>query len=118
MVRTDGFIRNVHSRNPFDVIRADVVLMRMEKEAGRGCGMNFELYQARVLRDALDYLAAAAERASGTHGSSGKTWLQPDTGRRRARTGSKRCATGRTEREVLRPAKYLFLLPPITFLIR
>ncbi|WP_096976010.1 hypothetical protein [Escherichia coli] len=58
MVRTDGFIRNVHSRNPFDVIRADVVLMRMEKEAGRCCGMHFELYQARVLRDALDYLVA------------------------------------------------------------
>ncbi|HFM0325562.1 TPA: hypothetical protein ACG5OM_005035, partial [Escherichia coli] len=24
--RTDGFIRNIHSRNPFDVIRADVVI--------------------------------------------------------------------------------------------
>jgi hypothetical protein len=25
-MRTDGFITNIHSRNPFDVIRADVVL--------------------------------------------------------------------------------------------
>ncbi|EHE7867680.1 hypothetical protein J0R38_005138 [Salmonella enterica subsp. enterica serovar Abony] len=25
--RTDGFIRNIHSRNPFDVIRADVVIV-------------------------------------------------------------------------------------------
>lgn len=57
-LRTDGFIRNLHTRNPFDVIRADVVLARIEKEAGRCCGMHFELYQARVLGDALDYLEA------------------------------------------------------------
>ena len=57
-LRTDGFIRNTHTRNPFDVIRADVVLARIEKEAGRCCGMHFELYQARVLGDALDYLEA------------------------------------------------------------
>jgi hypothetical protein len=57
-LRTDGFVRNIHSRNPFDVIRADVVLARIEKEAGRCCGMHFELYQARVLGDALDYLDA------------------------------------------------------------
>ncbi|MDF3650814.1 hypothetical protein P3S36_22660, partial [Enterobacter hormaechei] len=24
LLRTDGFVRNIHSRNPFDVIRADV----------------------------------------------------------------------------------------------
>lgn len=57
-LRTDGFVRNIHSRNPFDVIRADVVLARIEKEAGRCCGMHYELYQARVLGDALDYLDA------------------------------------------------------------
>ncbi len=45
MVRTDGFIRNVHSRNPFDVIRADVVLMRMEKEAGRCCVMHWIIWR-------------------------------------------------------------------------
>ena len=39
-LRTDGFVRNIHSRNPFDVIRADVVLARIEKEAGRCCGMH------------------------------------------------------------------------------
>ncbi|HHQ3254869.1 TPA: hypothetical protein ACSPPI_005298, partial [Klebsiella pneumoniae] len=33
-LRTDGFVRNIHSRNPFDVIRADVVLERIEKKAG------------------------------------------------------------------------------------
>ena len=57
-LRNEGFVRNIHSRNPFDVIRADVVLARIEKEAGRCCGMHFELYQARVLGDALDYLDA------------------------------------------------------------
>ena len=57
-LRTDGFVRNIHSRNPFDVIRADVVLERIEKKAGRSCGMHYELYQARVLGDALDYLDA------------------------------------------------------------
>lgn len=57
-LRTDGFVRNIHSRNPFDVIRADVVLERIEKKAGRCCGMHYELYQARVLGDALDYLDA------------------------------------------------------------
>jgi hypothetical protein len=39
-LRTDGFVRNIHSRNLFDVIRADVVLARIEKEAGRCCGMH------------------------------------------------------------------------------
>ncbi|HCE8859329.1 TPA: hypothetical protein NHV36_004552 [Klebsiella michiganensis] len=58
VLRTDGFVRNIHARNPFDVIRADVVLVRIEKEAGRCCGLHYELYQARVLGDALDYLDA------------------------------------------------------------
>jgi hypothetical protein len=47
-------VRNIHAANPFDVIRADVVLARIEKEAGAAA----ELYQARVLGDALDYLDA------------------------------------------------------------
>lgn len=34
-LRTDCFVRNIHSRNPFDVIRADVVLARMEKQASQ-----------------------------------------------------------------------------------
>ncbi|HGP7861221.1 TPA: hypothetical protein ACLVAN_005505, partial [Klebsiella pneumoniae] len=43
---------------PFDVIRADVVLERIEKKAGRCCGMHYELYQAHLLGGALDYLDA------------------------------------------------------------
>ncbi|WP_024909886.1 hypothetical protein [Enterobacter asburiae] len=56
-LRTDGFVRNIHSRNPFDVIRADVVLARMEKLAGKSCGAYPEIYDVRLLGMALDYLA-------------------------------------------------------------
>jgi hypothetical protein len=56
-LRTDGFVRNIHSSHPFDVIRADVVLIRLEKQAHRGCGLHYEIYMARVLESALDYLA-------------------------------------------------------------
>ena len=58
VLRTDGFVRNIHAANPFDVIRADVVLERIEKKAGRCCGMHYELYQAHLLGGALDYLDA------------------------------------------------------------
>jgi hypothetical protein len=57
-LRTDGFVRNIHSRNAFDVIRADVVLARLESQASRGCGMHYELYESRLLTAALDYLDA------------------------------------------------------------
>lgn len=57
-LRTDGFVRNIHSRNAFDVIRADVVLARMEKQANRGCGLHYEIYESRLLGMALSYLEA------------------------------------------------------------
>ncbi|WP_436877895.1 hypothetical protein [Siccibacter turicensis] len=56
-MRTDGFVRNIHSRNPFDVIRADVVLSRIEKQANRGCGLHYEIYESRLLGMAMHYLA-------------------------------------------------------------
>ncbi|RXY29109.1 hypothetical protein DD577_28195 [Klebsiella pneumoniae] len=43
-LRTDGFVH--------------VVLERIEKKAGRSCGMHYELYQAHLLGGALDYLDA------------------------------------------------------------
>ncbi|MFK3708730.1 hypothetical protein ACI2JR_28125 [Klebsiella sp. NPDC088457] len=55
-LRTDGFIRNIHSRNPFDVIRADVVLARIEKQANRACGLHYEIYESRLL--GIDPVAA------------------------------------------------------------
>jgi len=57
-LRTDGFVRNMHSRNAFDVIRADVLLARMEKQANRGCGLHYEIYESRLLAMAMNYLAA------------------------------------------------------------
>ncbi|EKD2175811.1 hypothetical protein OQ841_004348 [Salmonella enterica] len=56
-LRTDGFVRNIHSRHPFDVIRADVVLARMEKQANRGCGLHYEIYESRLLGMAMHFLA-------------------------------------------------------------
>ncbi|TQN75860.1 UNVERIFIED_ORG: hypothetical protein FHU00_4907 [Citrobacter freundii] len=56
-LRTDGFVRNIYSRNAFDVIRADVVLASMEKQANRGCGLHYEIYESRLLGMAMNYLA-------------------------------------------------------------
>lgn len=53
LLRTDGFVRNIHSRNPFDVIRADVVLARMEKRAGKTCGAYYEIYDVLCIGLAL-----------------------------------------------------------------
>ena len=55
-LRTDGFITNIKSRNPFDVIRADVVLERLEKHAHQGCGLYYEIYEARLLGMAIAHL--------------------------------------------------------------
>ncbi len=53
--RTDGFIRNIHSRNPFDVIRADVVISRLEKQAHWGCGLHYEIYEANLFDMAMNH---------------------------------------------------------------
>ena len=55
-LHTDGFITNIKSRNPFDVIRADVVLERMSKQAHQGCGLYYEIYEARLLSSAMAHL--------------------------------------------------------------
>lgn len=57
-LRTDGFVRNLYSSHPFDVIRADAVLARMETQAHWGCGLHYEIYESRLLRMAMDYLCA------------------------------------------------------------
>lgn len=56
-MRNDGFVQNIHSRNPFDVIRADLMLARMEKQANRSCGLHYEIYESRLLGMAMNYLA-------------------------------------------------------------
>ncbi|CTZ99059.1 Uncharacterised protein [Escherichia coli] len=73
--RTDGFIRNIHSRNPFDVIRADVVISRLEKQAHWGCGLHYE--SKRLVRTVLiftessDQLSRATDRVPGLPASPG-----------------------------------------------
>ena len=54
--RFDGFICNIHSRHPFDVIRADVVIQRLEKEANKGCGSYYEIYESRLLAMAMNWM--------------------------------------------------------------
>ncbi len=81
-LRTDGFVRNIHSRNPFDVIRADVVLARMEK--GKSGGYVLRAVSSHLLSMAMIYLgSAAAERSSGIHWRCGSTRLSADAGGRR-----------------------------------
>lgn len=85
-LRTDGFVRNIHSRNPFDVIRADVVLARMEIQANRGCGLHYEIYESRLLGMAMHYGRTATERPSGVYGGGSETGLHADDcGRRTCR---------------------------------
>ncbi|MDQ9388613.1 MULTISPECIES: hypothetical protein [Serratia] len=55
-LRTDGFVRNLNSSNAFDVIRADIVLARMEKQAGQSCGLHYEIFESRLLEMAMNYL--------------------------------------------------------------
>ena len=54
--RMDGFVRNLYSKNTFDVIRADVLIQQMEKTANRGCGLYYEIYEYRLLSHAMRYL--------------------------------------------------------------
>ena len=54
--RFDGFVCNIHSRHPFDVIRADVVIQRLEKEANKGCGSYYEIYESRLLAMAMNWM--------------------------------------------------------------
>jgi len=85
VLRTDGFVRNIHSRNPFDVIRADVVLARMEKQANRACGLHYEIYESVGDGHALPD-RSATERPSGIHRRCGSTGLHADGSRRRTRS--------------------------------
>lgn len=57
MLRMDGFITDISSSHPFDVIRADVVISRLEKQAHAGCGLHYEIYESRLIGSALDHLS-------------------------------------------------------------
>jgi hypothetical protein len=52
----DGFITDISSFHPFDVVRADVVISRLEVQAHAGCGLHYEIYESRLISSALDHL--------------------------------------------------------------
>jgi len=55
-LRMDGFISDISSFHPFDVVRADVVISRLEVQAHAGCGLHYEIYESRLISSALDHL--------------------------------------------------------------
>lgn len=57
ILRMDGFISDISSSHSFDVIRADVVISRLEAYAGKICGSYYEIYQSRLISSALDHLS-------------------------------------------------------------
>lgn len=95
VLRTDGFVRNLHSAHPFDVIRADVVLARMEAQAHRGCGLHYEIYHSYLLDAALDYLAGLPLKDRPPFIGAA------DLCRRRSRGGCMSCADGQSGRGLL-----------------
>jgi hypothetical protein len=56
-LRMDGFIKDISSSHPFDVIRADAVISRLEAQANNGCGLYYEIYESRLIGSALDHLS-------------------------------------------------------------
>lgn len=61
MQKEDLFIRNIHSRNQ-DRISVALVYDTLSKEAHRGCGLYYEIYESRfigLLRDHLSELNEA-----------------------------------------------------------
>lgn len=61
MQKEDLFIRNIHSRNQ-DRISVSLVYDRLSKEAHKGCGLYYEIYEScfiGLLRDHLSELNEA-----------------------------------------------------------
>jgi len=56
-LRMDGFIKDISSSHPFDVIRADAVISRLEAQANNGCGLYYEIYESRLIGSALDHFS-------------------------------------------------------------
>lgn len=61
MINEDLFIKNIHSKNQ-DRISVDMVYDTLSKEAHRGCGLHYEIYEScfiGLLRDHLSELNEA-----------------------------------------------------------
>ncbi|MDF1896702.1 hypothetical protein [Rahnella contaminans] len=62
-LRTDGFIRDISSSHPFDVIRADVVISRLSEKAHQGCGrLHIEIYGYNLIVSAMAHLKCLPEK--------------------------------------------------------
>ncbi|QUT18176.1 hypothetical protein I2123_24845 (plasmid) [Rahnella inusitata] len=61
-MRRDGFITDISSSHPFDVIRADVVISRLEIYAGNTCGQHAEIYEYTLISSAVAHLKRLPEK--------------------------------------------------------
>lgn len=56
MLKEDMFINNIHSRNQ-DRIHVKRVFDDISNKANRGCGLHYEIYQARLMRGVIEHTA-------------------------------------------------------------
>ncbi|WJV56213.1 hypothetical protein PCO86_22285 (plasmid) [Pectobacteriaceae bacterium CE70] len=61
-LRMDGFITDISSSHPFDVIRADVVISRLEIYAGNTCGQHAEIYEYTLTSSVVAHLKRLPEK--------------------------------------------------------
>ncbi|MCM2447820.1 hypothetical protein HGO41_21930 [Rahnella sp. CG8] len=61
-LRMDGFITDVSSSHPFDVIRADAVISRLSEKAHQGCGLHAEIYEYTLISSAVAHLKRLPEK--------------------------------------------------------
>jgi len=61
-LRMDGFITDVSSSHPFDVIRADAVISRLSEKAHQGCGLHAEIYEYNLMVSAMAHLKRLPEK--------------------------------------------------------
>ncbi|WP_437435829.1 hypothetical protein, partial [Klebsiella pneumoniae] len=54
MLKEDMFINNIHSRNQ-DRIHVKRVFDDISNKANRGCGLYYEIYQARLMRGLIEH---------------------------------------------------------------
>lgn len=67
-LRMDGFISDISSSHPFDVVRADVVISRLEVQAHAGCGLHYEIYESRLISKCIrSPVPPADERPAGIY---------------------------------------------------
>lgn len=61
-LRIDGFIKDISSSHPFDVIRADAVISRLEIYAGNTCGQHAEIYEYTLTSSVVAHLKRLPEK--------------------------------------------------------